>query len=290
MIGFGLSAASLAKELATAGSGISELDRYTSKIKWSSNSPKKEASAYLRVWVGVNPSFASRQITFTARGKSKWGISTEEYKGDECSVTFTLNPERDLQRMRWKAPAQHPGRQLYSVILGSSEETFSVWLPGGYYTLVLAGNEKANIDLYASWEQPTEHSYGGSSTSSSSLEYLTVYGKGRLSIRVKFCGGSGHWALRVIEGKYAVSSGRRSGTLSGEGDEYCYVTYEYLSFEGSGTKGGGMAWVFLSGPDSSNFGLYVRWNAVPSTEAFDAPYWLHWGEQSRWAIPTVVAS
>jgi serine protease len=57
------------------------------------------------------------------------------------------------------------------------------------------------------------------------------------------------------------NSGRKTGTLSGTG-----VTADY-SISGTGIAGHGYA--FNSGPDSSDFDLYVKWNSPPTTSSYD---------------------
>ncbi|HJH27917.1 MAG TPA: hypothetical protein C5S37_14415 [Methanophagales archaeon] len=130
------------------------------------------------------------------------------------------------------------------------------------YTVVMAGNESADFDLYAKWgSPPTTSDYDARCFSATSLEYFTTSGSGTLYIMVRSWSGSGHWKCWVMTRGPSDNSGRKTGTLSGTG-----ATANY-SISGTGIAGHGYA--FNSGPDSSDFDLYVKWNFPPTTSSYD---------------------
>lgn len=130
------------------------------------------------------------------------------------------------------------------------------------YTVVMAGNESADFDLYAKWgSPPTTSDYDARGFSATSLEYFTTSGSGTLYIMVRSYSGSGHWKCWVITRGPSDNSGRKTGTLSGTG-----ATANY-SISDTGIAGHGYA--FNSGPDSSDFDLYVKWNSPPATSDYD---------------------
>ena len=146
--------------------------------------------------------------------------------------------------------------------------TFSV---SGYSTVtaVMAGNENADFDLYAKWgSAPTTSDYDAIGYSGTSLEYFTTSGSGTLYIMVRSYSGSGHWKCWALSGSPGADSGRKSGTLSGSGDTATY------SLSGSG-KG----YAFNSGPDSSDFDLYTKWNLQPTTSDYDACGYSSWAQE-----------
>ena len=72
--------------------------------------------------------------------------------------------------------------------------TFSV---SGYspVTVMMAGNENADFDLYAKWgSPPTTSDYDARGYSSTSLEYFTTSGSGTLYFMVRSYSGSGEYA------------------------------------------------------------------------------------------------
>ena len=146
--------------------------------------------------------------------------------------------------------------------------TFSV---SGYSTVtaVMAGNENADFDLYAKWgSAPTTSDYDAIGYSGTSLEYFTTSGSGTLYIMVHSYSGSGNWKCWALSGSPGADSGRKSGTLSGSGDTATY------SLSGSG-KG----YAFNSGPDSSDFDLYTKWNSPPTTSSYDARGYSGWAQE-----------
>jgi len=146
--------------------------------------------------------------------------------------------------------------------------TFSV---SGYSTVtaVMAGNENADVDLYAKWgSPPTTSNYDARGYSSTSLEYFTTSGSGTLYIMVRSWSGSGDWKCWALSGSPGANSGRKSGTLSGTGDTATY------SLSGSG-KG----YAFNSGPDGSDFDLYIKWNSPPTTSSYDACGYSGWAQE-----------
>ncbi|HJH26354.1 MAG TPA: hypothetical protein C5S37_06155 [Methanophagales archaeon] len=146
--------------------------------------------------------------------------------------------------------------------------TFSV---SGYstVTVVMAGNENADFDLYAKWgSPPTTSDYDARGYSGTSLEYFTTSGSGTLYIMVRSCSGSGHWKCWALSGSPGADSGRKSGTLSGTGDTDTYSL--------SGT---GIGYAFNSGPDSSDFDLYTKWNSPPTTSDYDARGYSGWAQE-----------
>ena len=152
--------------------------------------------------------------------------------------------------------------------------TFSV---SGYstVTVVMAGNENADFDLYAKWgSPPTTSDYDARGYSSTSLEYFTTSGSGTLYVMVRSWSGSGHWKCWALSGSPGANSGRKSGTLSGTGDTDTY------SLSGSG-KG----YAFNSGPDSSDFDLYTKWNSPPTTSDYDARGYSGWAQEIAGPAP-----
>jgi ribosome-binding protein aMBF1 (putative translation factor) len=149
-----------------------------------------------------------------------------------------------------------------------STYTFSV---SGYSTVtaVMAGNENADFDLYAKWgSPPTTSDYDARGYSSTSLEYFTTSGSGTLYIMVRSWSGSGHWKCWALSGNPSANSGRKSGTLSGTGDTATYSR--------SGT---GKGYAFNSGPDGSDFDLYIKWNSPPTTSSYDARGYSGWAQE-----------
>jgi hypothetical protein len=149
-----------------------------------------------------------------------------------------------------------------------SSYTFSV---SGYstVTVVMAGNENADFDLYAKWgSPPTTSSYDAIGYSGTSLEYFTTSGSGTLYIMVHSYSGSGRWKCWALSGSPGANSGRKRGTLSGTGDTATYPL--------SGT---GKGYAFNSGPDSSDFDLYIKWNSPPTTSSYDARGYSGWAQE-----------
>jgi serine protease len=133
----------------------------------------------------------------------------------------------------------------------------------------MAGNENADFDLYAKWgSAPTTSDYDAIGYSGTSLEYFTTSGSGTLYIMVHSYSGSGNWKCWALSGSPGANSGRKSGTLSGSGDTATY------SLSGSG-KG----YAFNSGPDSSDFDLYTKWNSPPTTSSYDARGYSGWAQE-----------
>lgn len=152
--------------------------------------------------------------------------------------------------------------------------TFSI---SGYpaVTVVMAGNENADFDLYAKWgSPPTTSDYDARGYSSTSLEYFTTSGSGTLYIMVRSYSGSGHWKCWVISGSTNANSGRKTGSLSGTG---CTATYSVGGF----SKG----YAFNSGPDGSDFDLYTKWNSPPTTSDYDARGYSGWAQEIAGPAP-----
>jgi len=156
--------------------------------------------------------------------------------------------------------------------------TFSVsGLP--VYTVVMAGNENADFDLYAKWDsQPTTSDYDARGYSVTSLEYFTTCNRsgrsGTLYIMVRSYSGSGHWECWVISGSPNADSGRKTGHLSGTGST---ATYSVGGF----SKG----YAFNSGPDGSDFDLYIKWNSPPTTSNYDARGYSIWAQEIAGPAP-----
>ncbi|ADC64416.1 peptidase S8 and S53 subtilisin kexin sedolisin [Ferroglobus placidus DSM 10642] len=148
--------------------------------------------------------------------------------------------------------------------------TFSVSIPArSHVTVVMAGNEDADFDLYAKWgSPPTTTDYDARGYSSTSLEYFTVEGSGALYVMVRSYSGSGYWKAWVVSGEPSANSGRNGGYLSGTGDSDTYSI--------SGT---GIGYAFNSGPDSSDFDLYIKWNSPPTTSSYDARGYSTWAQE-----------
>jgi len=150
-----------------------------------------------------------------------------------------------------------------------SSYTFSV---SGYspVTVVMAGNENADFDLYAKWgSPPTTSDYDARGYSGYSLEYFTTSGTGTLYIMVHSYSGSGRWKCWALWGDPSVNSGRKSGTLSGTGATATYST----------TISSGYGYAFNSGPDGSDFDLYIKWNSPPTTSDYDARGYSSWAQE-----------
>lgn len=152
--------------------------------------------------------------------------------------------------------------------------TFSVsGLP--VYTVVMAGNEIADFELYAKWgSPPTTSNYDARSASATSLEYFTTSGSGTLYIMVHSFSGSGTFKCWVISGTKNLESGRKTGSLSGTGSTATFSTTS-RSFH--------VGWAFNSGPDGSNFDLYIKWNSPPTTSNYDACGTSSWPEEGVYA-------
>ncbi|WP_081477318.1 S8 family peptidase [Methanocella arvoryzae] len=129
-----------------------------------------------------------------------------------------------------------------------------------YTTVVMVGNENADFDIYAKWNSlPTTSSYDAKSDSVDSLERLTIKGSGTLYVMVISYSGSGNFKLYIMNGNpsYVSTSG---GIISAGGTNS--ATFQ--------NNGEGRCYTFNSGPDGSNFNLYLRWNAPVSTTSYDA--------------------
>ena len=136
-------------------------------------------------------------------------------------------------------------------------------------TVVMAGNENADFDLYAKWgSPPTTSDYDARGFSSTSLEYFTTSGSGTLYIMVRSWSGSGHWKCWALWGDPSANSGRKSGTLSGTGDTATYSL-----------SGSAIGYAFNSGPDGSDFDLYTKWNSPPTTSDYDARGYSSWAQE-----------
>ncbi|MDW7727960.1 MAG: S8 family serine peptidase [Candidatus Methanoperedens sp.] len=147
--------------------------------------------------------------------------------------------------------------------------TYSVAIPApSIVSVVMAGNENADFDLYAKWgSPPTTSTYDAVGYSSTSLEYTQTQGSGTLYVMVNSYNGSGSWKSWVLSGSYS-ESGRRLGTLPGAG----YIG----SFSQDGT---GIGYAFNSGPEGSDFDLYTKWNSPPTTTSYDAAGTTGWPEE-----------
>lgn len=138
------------------------------------------------------------------------------------------------------------------------------------YTVVMAGNENADFDLYAKWgSPPTTSNYDARGYSVTSLEYFTTSGSGTLYIMIHSYSGSGKWKCWVISGSPNLESGRKTGYLSGTGSKATF------SVGSSFSKG----YAFTSGPDGSNFDLYIKWNSQPTTTNYDAAGISSWAQE-----------
>ncbi len=160
-----------------------------------------------------------------------------------------------------------PGDQLHyttGTLSGSGATSTSyVDLPQGTYTIILAGDESDDFDLYVRWNYPpTTSTYDGRGYTSTSLEKVEVTGKGRLYIMARSFSGSGHFRVHVLYGA-ATHESKQSGTLSSTGatsTKSINVGNWFTSFRG---------WVFMSGPGNADFDLYIKWNAKPTTSSYD---------------------
>ncbi|WP_456468630.1 S8 family serine peptidase [Archaeoglobus sp.] len=148
--------------------------------------------------------------------------------------------------------------------------TFSINIPAkSHVTIVMAGNENADFDLYAKWgSPPTTTDYDVRGYSATSLEYFTVEGSGVLYVMVRSYTGSGYWKCWTLSGKPSVSSGRNGDHLSGTGDS---GTYSIIGI--------GIGYAFNSGPDGSDFDLYIKWNSPPTTSSYDARGYSAWAQE-----------
>ncbi|CAG0999421.1 serine protease [Methanosarcinales archaeon] len=147
--------------------------------------------------------------------------------------------------------------------------TYSVAIPApSIVSVVMAGNENADFDLYARWgSPPTTGSYDAAGYSSTSLEYFQTQGSGTLYIMVNSYNSSGSWKSWVLSGSYS-DSGKRFGTVPGTG------------YEGSFShNGAGIGYAFNSGPDGSDFDLFTKWNSPPTTTSYDASGTTSWPEE-----------
>lgn len=136
-------------------------------------------------------------------------------------------------------------------------------------TVVMAGNENADFDLYAKWgSPPTTSSYDARGYSGTSLEYFTTSGSGTLYIMVRSWSGSGHWKCWALWGDPSADSGRKRGTLSKTGDTATYSL-----------SGSAIGYAFNSGPDGSDFDLYTKWNSPPTTSDYDARGYSGWAQE-----------
>ena len=147
---------------------------------------------------------------------------------------------------------------------------FSVNIPAkSHVTVVMAGNEDADFDLYAKWgSPPTTSDYDALGYSGTSLEYFTVEGSGTLYVMVRSYSGNGYWKVWVVSGEPSANSGRIGGYLLDTGDTDTYSI-----------KGTGIDYAFNSGPDSSDFDLYIKWNAPPTTSSYDAIGYSTWAQE-----------
>jgi hypothetical protein len=147
--------------------------------------------------------------------------------------------------------------------------TFSIPNLAGTYTVVLVGNELADFDLYAKWNSPpTRSNYDARGFTGYSSEYFTITGSGTLYIMIDSWSGSGNWRVNVVAGSPSASSGRKVGSLSGTGATSTYSL-----------AGSGRAWVYLAGPDGSDFDLYLKWNSPPTTSSYDARGFSSWAHE-----------
>lgn len=189
-------------------------------------------------------------------------------------INATWNSE-GITRTEHETKYPEPGVILKSEsgTLSSSGETynFSVYVSTqSNVTVVMAGNENADFDLYAKWgSPPTTRDYDARGYSVTSLEYFTLEGSGTLYIMVRSYSGSGHWKAWAISGFPKVDSSRKTGILSGGGDTEVYST----------TPSFGKGYAFCSGPDDSDFDLYLKWNSQPTTTDYDAYGYSSWSQE-----------
>ncbi len=102
--------------------------------------------------------------------------------------------------------------------------TFSINIPAkSHVTVVMAGNEDADFDLYAKWgSPPTTTDYDARGYSGTSLEYFTVEGSGTLYVMVRSYSGSGYWKagwsqenrVPIVVGLVAISQELETQTLT----------------------------------------------------------------------------
>lgn len=148
-------------------------------------------------------------------------------------------------------------------------QTFSKSSLSGTYTVVMMGNEEADFDFYAKWNSPpTTSSYDARGYSGYSSEYFTVSGSGTLYVMVRSYSGSGNWRANILTHAPSVDGQRKVGTLSSSGNTATY------SLTGSGP-----AWVYLAGPDSGDFDLYIKWNSPPTTSSYDCRGYSSWSQE-----------
>jgi len=145
----------------------------------------------------------------------------------------------------------------------TTQETYMFDVSGFFdYTVVLAGNNEADFDLYGRWNDwPTTDIYDERGYSLTSLEYFTISGEEILYIMVKCFSGEGWYKVWVISGHYFWDSDRINNYLSGDGESNAD------SIENFDNEAIGFA--FLSGPDSSDFDLYIKWGSIPTTSDYD---------------------
>jgi len=141
-----------------------------------------------------------------------------------------------------------------------SSYTYSISVPAlSSVRVVMTGNENSDFDLYARWNAPpTTSTYDAMEGSGASLEAVTVKGSGTLYIMVYSYSGGGRWKSWAISGNPGLTT-RNWGSLSGGMDSRTYSLY-----------GPGIGYAFCSGPDGSDFDLYLKWNSPPSTSSYDS--------------------
>jgi len=142
-------------------------------------------------------------------------------------------------------------------------ETYTFDVSGFFdYTIVLAGNNEADFDLYGRWNDwPTTTTYTEKSISPTSLEYFMISGEETLYLMVNCFSGEGWYKVWVISGHYFWDSDRINNYLSGEGESNADSIENFDNVA--------IGFAFLSGPDSSDFDMYVKWGSIPTTSDYD---------------------
>jgi hypothetical protein len=136
-------------------------------------------------------------------------------------------------------------------------------LARGKYTIVLTATEpNPDFDIYYEWDaHPTPSSYHGCSTSTDSLEYLTVEGEGKLGICVHCKYGSGDYEVQVYKGHPRWAE-EVSGYIPSWSERTISKSYELQNGQTIGN-------VYLAGSATVNLNLLIRWGSVPSNYAYD---------------------
>ena len=186
------------------------------------------------------------------------------YAGQTIQIYFAVANMRDELYKTWcyidDVSVIYEIYRTSGTLSGTGDSyTFSIPSLVGTYTVVMMGNEKADFDLYAKWNSPpTTTDYDARGFSGYSSEYFTVTGSGTLYIMVHSYSGKGNWRCNVVTGSPLIDGGRKVGRLPGRGAAVIYSL-----------AGEGYAWVYLSGPDTADFDLFIKWNSWPTPTDYD---------------------